>query len=155
MAKNTLQDHANNLQGLPVFITDDSQIIDTLKFCERTIKNTDGSKRFHTPWWYIPIMISYLFALILEFVMDKLHPRIIRKKIPVSPTGIVAYFSSIIMYNRLRASIHLHYTPIYKHDVARKISAKFYSESNSIEDEYRLQSYKYLSKDFKYIKLSK
>uniref|UniRef100_A0A1B6E4D6 3-beta hydroxysteroid dehydrogenase/isomerase domain-containing protein n=1 Tax=Clastoptera arizonana TaxID=38151 RepID=A0A1B6E4D6_9HEMI len=153
VAKDELNNSSNTIEGLPVFITDESQIVDNLKFCERTIKKTDGSKCYNTPWWYFPIIISYYLAMAMEFFMDKLYPHIIPNRLPISPTGTVAYLSSLILYNGLRASIHLNYEPIYKTDVAYKRASKYYSERNLSKDEYFSQSCKYLSKDYKYVEI--
>lgn len=63
-AKNTLRKSPDSVAGLPITITDDTPIIDVLRFCQKMSKD---SKNCITPSaWNIPTLISYFCGWIVE-----------------------------------------------------------------------------------------
>jgi 3beta-hydroxy-delta5-steroid dehydrogenase / steroid delta-isomerase len=49
-------------------------------------------------------------------------------KLSFPPCGMLSYMSSIMLFNRLRASIYLDYDPIIKEEDAISRSAKWYEK---------------------------
>ncbi|XP_011299580.1 3 beta-hydroxysteroid dehydrogenase/Delta 5--_4-isomerase type 1 [Fopius arisanus] len=121
-AKNTLRDRPDSIAGLPVIITDDNDVNDIGRFCERiTTKSDNYIKR--SSWW-IPLPISYTIALFIEFIMNVSNKFI--GKLPISPTSLISYLGSVFLYNRSRAAIHLDYSPIYSSHESMELSRKYY-----------------------------
>lgn len=116
--------------GLSAFITDDTPIEDTIRFCQR-ISNASTSSNDSTTariklrpsWWSIPAVITYFLALLLEIICRVLH-----FKVDFPPRGMISYLSSIIMYSRLRASIHLDYEPIFNEEKSILNSVTWYEK---------------------------
>lgn len=120
-AKNTLIEKHEKISGLPVFITDDTTIEDNISFLEKLTKN----KLKATNWW-IPAMLTYIIAVIIEIFVKHVSFPLFKSKLPYSLTSLVSYCSSVILFNRLRASIHLDYTPIYSEEVSLSRSQEYY-----------------------------
>jgi len=95
--------------GLPIFVTDDTPVNDLLTFAQKVTARADSPPRCCLSRWYIPAFVAYLIAALLEMVV-----LIVRISLPVPPRGVVAYLGSIVLYNRLRASLHLNYVPIFQ-----------------------------------------
>ncbi|XP_015114386.1 3 beta-hydroxysteroid dehydrogenase/Delta 5--_4-isomerase type 1 [Diachasma alloeum] len=121
-AKNTLRDRPDCIAGLPITITDDNEVNDIARFCERITKDSDCYVKRSS--WCIPLPVSYLIALLVEFIMSVSNRFIGR--LPVSPTSLIAYVGSVFLYDRSRASIHLDYSPIYSPDDSMELSRKYY-----------------------------
>ena len=126
-AKDTLKKSPQNIAGLPVFITDDTPIEDTTRFCQRLSRATTNLK-FRPTWWSMPAFLTYFMAFLLESIIKLLNPMCSAVKLQFPPCALVAYASSIIMYNRLRASIHLDYEPIFDESNSIKNSANWYEK---------------------------
>lgn len=125
-AKDTLKTSPEKIAGLPIFITDDTPIEDTTRFCQRLSRATTTLKLRPT-WWSVPAFFAYFVAFLLEFLLKLMHP-ICGTKVAVPPRALVAYAGSIIMYSRLRASIHLDYEPIFNEEKSITNSANWYEK---------------------------
>nr|CAD7571432.1 unnamed protein product [Timema californicum] len=121
-AKDALLDNPGGAAGLPVFITDDTPIDDLLRFASRvTATADDPSLRCRCTRWYVPALLAYLLAAILERLITWCAHPLLRVRLPVSPSGVVSYLGSIVLYNRLRAAIQLDYSPVYSSEQAVRI----------------------------------
>lgn len=111
------------IAGLPIFITDDTPVDDLLIFAQKVTTRADLPPRCCLSRWYIPALLAYMVAAIIELV-------VMMTRIPLSvpPCGIVAYLGSIVLYNRLRASLHLNYMPIFQPDETYSRSNKYYTK---------------------------
>ncbi|XP_075217878.1 3 beta-hydroxysteroid dehydrogenase/Delta 5--_4-isomerase type 1 [Lycorma delicatula] len=127
-AKNILQQDPTRIAGLPVFINDDSPVRDIIKFSLNLINNPISKKKhYRLSWWYLPIFISYIITSFIEFIFKLIYPSVIRKRLPVAPKSVVTFLGSILLYSRLRASIHLNYSPIYTYKESEMKSVQFYT----------------------------
>lgn len=126
-AKDTLKNEPKKIAGLPVFITDDTPIEDTTRFCQRISRATNTLKLRPT-WWSLPTFFTYFIAFLLEFFVQIANRLFTGVKLSFQPRTLVAYASSIIMFSRLRASIHLDYEPIFKEDKSILNSAGWYEK---------------------------
>ncbi|XP_046620786.1 3 beta-hydroxysteroid dehydrogenase/Delta 5--_4-isomerase type 4 isoform X3 [Neodiprion virginianus] len=122
-AKNALARCPDGIGGLPVFVTDDTTVENLLRFCERLTRN---SNHHVTLSWSIPIVVSYICAVVAELAIAYLP--FFRKKLPISPRSLIAYLGSMILHNRSRAAIHIGYTPIFTRDEALRVSSAYYSK---------------------------
>lgn len=110
------------ISGLPVFITDDTTVADTTRLCEKfTYEPETGKSLCRQSWWSVPLVLSLLIALLSQTLSS-----IMNIKLPVSPCGLISYLGSIVYFSRLRASIHMDYSPVYNEDESIKMSSKFY-----------------------------
>lgn len=77
-------------------------------------------------------MITYCIAWLLEFTMRWLLAPLWRTagaaplRLSFPPCALVSYAGSIILFNRLRAAIHLDYEPIFAETDAIALSAAWY-----------------------------
>lgn len=126
-AKDTLKQSPTKIAGLPIFITDDTPIEDTTRFCQRLSRATTNLKLQPT-WWSVPTFLTYFLAFLLECIMKYLINPMYGGKLQFPPCALVAYASSIIMYSRLRASIHLDYEPIFNEEKSILNSANWYEK---------------------------
>lgn len=126
-AKDTLKKQPKKIAGLPVFITDDTPIEDTTRFCQRISRATTTLKLRPT-WWSVPATLTYFIAFLLELFVQLANRFYSGVKLSFQPRALVAYASSIIMFSRLRASIHLDYEPIFKEDKSILNSASWYEK---------------------------
>ncbi|KAG4073766.1 hypothetical protein HA402_000990 [Bradysia odoriphaga] len=126
-AKDTLKREPKKIAGLPVFITDDTPIEDTTRFCQRISRATNTLKLRPT-WWSVPAFFTYFIAFMLEFFVQLANRLYSGVKLSFQPRALVAYSSSIIMFSRLRASIHLDYEPIFTEDKSIQNSASWYEK---------------------------
>lgn len=67
--------------------------------------------------------------MLLEFVLRILCP-LLHFQIDFPPRGLVSYMSSIFMYSRLRASLHIDYEPRYNEKQALLDSVAWYERWN-------------------------
>lgn len=137
-AKNALNEEGGRkIGGLPMFITDDTGVVDTVRFCQRLSSVSPSgpavSKRaqinLRPSWWSVPFFVTYLIAMLLEFVLRLLCP-LLKFRIPFPPRGLVSYQSSIFLYSRLRAALHIDYDPRYTEKQALLDSAAWYEQWN-------------------------
>lgn len=110
------------ISGLPIFVTDDTPTDDLLTFAQRVTARAHLPPRCCLSRWYIPALLAYLIAALLEVVV-----LLARIPLSVSPRGAVSYLGSIVLYNRLRASLHLNYSPIFKPDESCNRANKYYT----------------------------
>lgn len=113
------------VNGLPVFVTDDTGINDVSRFLQKMALMGERFK-VKTSWWYLPHFLFFFLAFLLEVVVRIAYPYT-KYRLPYSPRAIASYTSSMLMYNRLRASIHMDYMPLYDPDVSAERSAKWYA----------------------------
>lgn len=109
------------IAGLPIFITDDTPVDDLLIFAQKVTTRSDLPPRCCLSRWYIPALLAYMIAGLLEAVV-----LIARIPLPFPPRGTVAYLGSIVLYSRLRASLHLDYTPVFPSDESHSRANKYY-----------------------------
>ena len=106
--------------GLPIFVTDDTPVDDLLRFVEKVCSPCCRQSR-----WYMPSLVAYLAAILLELVLE-----VTGTSVPVPPRGSVSYLGSLVSYSRLRAALHLDYSPIYQTAQCYKVSKQYYSNLN-------------------------
>lgn len=124
-AKHTLKNCSKNIAGLPVFVTDDTPIEDTSRFCQRLSRQTDAFNIRPTSW-SIPSLIGYLVAFLLELIIMILNP-IFGIKLSFQPRALSAYAGSLLQYSRLRAELHMDYDPLYNEEQSLENSVKWYA----------------------------
>ncbi|KAH8298635.1 hypothetical protein KR018_004498 [Drosophila ironensis] len=125
-AYKALQVSEKAVNGLPVFVTDDTAINDVSRFIQK-MALLGGRFKVKTSWWYIPHFLFFFLAFLLEVVVRLLHPYT-KYRLPYSLRAIASYTSSMVMYNRLRASIHMDYMPLFDPDTSAERSAKWYAK---------------------------
>ncbi|KAH8384449.1 3 beta-hydroxysteroid dehydrogenase/Delta 5--_4-isomerase [Drosophila serrata] len=113
------------VNGLPVFVTDDTGINDVSRFVQKMAVLGERFK-VKTSWWYIPHFLFFFLAFLLEVVVRIAYPYT-KYRLPYSLRAIASYTSSMLMYNRLRASIHMDYMPLFDPDTSAERSAKWYA----------------------------
>lgn len=136
-AKNALSDKERKIGGLPIFITDDTAVVDTLRFCTRMSSASPSGPaiskraqiRLRPTWWSVPGFVTYLLAMLFEFVLRVVGP-LLNLQIDFPPRGLVSYMSSIFMYSRLRAALHIDYEPRFNEKQALLDSAAWYERWN-------------------------
>ncbi|KAM8709200.1 hypothetical protein ACLKA7_016072 [Drosophila subpalustris] len=114
------------VNGLPVFVTDDTAINDVSRFLQKMALMGERFK-VKTSWWSLPHFLFFFLAFLLEFVVRVAFPYT-KYRLPYSLRSIASFTSSMLMYNRLRASIHMDYMPLYDADVSAQRSAKWYAK---------------------------
>lgn len=134
-AMQTLTREPDAIGGLPVFISDDTPIEDTTRFCQRVSRAGQRQRlRLRPTWWSLPTMLTYFAAVLLELLVRWLvRPLMLRWRrhdwrLSFSPCALVAYGGSIILFSRLRASIHLDYEPIFNEAESILRSANWYEK---------------------------
>ncbi|XP_054275937.1 3 beta-hydroxysteroid dehydrogenase type 7 [Macrosteles quadrilineatus] len=121
-AKDSLLDSPTAVGGLSVFVTDDSPITDVTKFCVHLTTSDQRSPYKHS-WWYLPSLVSYFLALLLEPILTAVYG-----SMPFRPSAAVTFLASIVLYSRLRADTHLRYSPVYTYESVRTRTIKYYIE---------------------------
>lgn len=116
------------IAGLPVFVTDDTPAGDLFTFAQKVTARADLPPRCCLSRWYIPTFLAYLLAVLLE-----LAALILRIPLSVPPRGVVSFLGSTVLYNRLRASVHLDYTPIFQPQEACNRANKYYIRKKSFD----------------------
>ncbi|XP_077291622.1 3 beta-hydroxysteroid dehydrogenase/Delta 5--_4-isomerase type 2 [Arctopsyche grandis] len=122
-AMKTLGKENEEISGFPAFITDDSPVEDATRTCERLTREDDDKVLCKTNWWYIPMVVSFLIAMVLQAFSSVTSIRL-----PVSPCALISYLSSFIYFSRLRASIHMEYSPKYDEEESVGRSSVFYKQ---------------------------
>lgn len=123
-AKQTLKNSPKNIAGLPVFVTDDTPIEDTSRFCQRLSRRTNAFNIRPTSW-SLPSLIGYWLCIFLEMIISLLNP-IFGTKLSFQPRALSAYAGSLLQYSRLRAELHMDYEPLYNEERSLDDSAKWY-----------------------------
>lgn len=75
--------------------------------------------------WFVPSFICYIIAFFIEIFVLGLN-NFFKVKLEYSPRSVIAYGSSVLHYDRLRADVALDYDPLYKSDSALKRSGQWY-----------------------------
>ncbi|XP_062129759.1 3 beta-hydroxysteroid dehydrogenase/Delta 5--_4-isomerase [Drosophila sulfurigaster albostrigata] len=114
------------VNGLPVFVTDDTGINDVSRFLQKMALMGERFK-VKTSWWYLPHFLFFFLAFLLEFIVRLAFPYT-KYRLPYSLRSIASFTSSMLMYNRLRASIHMDYMPLFDPDISAERSAKWYAK---------------------------
>lgn len=125
-AKEALASKPKDIAGYPVFVTDESGIEDTTRFCQR-LSRANETLKLRPSWYQIPLFLSFFLAFLLELLIKALNP-IVKIKLSFPPCGLLSYMSSILLYNRIRASIYLDYEPIYSEEKAVSNAALWYEK---------------------------
>ncbi|XP_058462323.1 3 beta-hydroxysteroid dehydrogenase/Delta 5--_4-isomerase [Malaya genurostris] len=125
-AKEALASQPKDIAGYPVFVTDESGIEDTTRFCQR-LSRANETLKLRPSWYQIPLFLSFFLAFLLELLIKAFNP-IVKIKLSFPPCGLLSYLSSILLYNRIRASIYLDYEPIYSEEKAVSNSALWYEK---------------------------
>lgn len=123
-AKQTLKNSPKNIAGLPVFVTDDTPIEDTSRFCQRLSRRTNAFNIRPTSW-SLPSLLGYWLCILLEMIISLLNP-IFGTKLSFQPRALSAYAGSLLQYSRLRAELHMDYEPLYNEERSLDDSAKWY-----------------------------
>ncbi|EDX10820.1 3 beta-hydroxysteroid dehydrogenase/Delta 5--_4-isomerase [Drosophila simulans] len=113
------------VNGLPVFVTDDTGINDVSRFVQKMAVLGERFK-VKTSWWYVPHFLFFFLAFLLEVLVRVAYPYT-KYRLRYSLRAIASYTSSMLMYNRLRASIHMDYMPLFDPDASAERSAKWYA----------------------------
>lgn len=113
-----------NIAGLPVFVTDDTPIEDTSRFCQRISRRTNAFNIRPTSW-SIPSLLGYFFAFLLELIVSILNP-LFGTKLSFQPRALSAYAGSLLQYSRLRAELHMDYEPLYDEEQSLANSVEWY-----------------------------
>ncbi|XP_073984094.1 3 beta-hydroxysteroid dehydrogenase/Delta 5--_4-isomerase type 3 isoform X2 [Rhodnius prolixus] len=129
-AYKSLNENADSVAGLPMFVTDDSNVTDLLFFCKRLCTPQKAKSKTLSPTsWYIPTLISFIFFTIFEIIykyLCKVFPLLHR--LPISPKAFVIYLGSVIFFSSLRAILYLDYNPIYEKNDALVRSNLYYTK---------------------------
>lgn len=122
--KNKLKIEPKSISGLPIFITDDTPVTDAVRFTQRVNMDMEVFKIRPTSW-SIPFLLCYMLALLTELVL-KVVNLFTKLHVKYCPRGVLAFASSLILYDRLRSAISLEYEPIYSVGEGFARSAKWY-----------------------------
>lgn len=123
-AMETLKNAPKNIAGLPVFVTDDTPIEDSARFCQRLSRRTNVFNIRPTSW-SVPSLLGYWLAILLEMIISLLNP-IFGTKLSFQPRALAAYAGSLLQYSRLRAELHMDYEPLYNEERSLDDSVKWY-----------------------------
>ena len=123
-ARNKLKTNPKNVSGLPIFITDDTPVTDAVRFAQRVNVDMELYKIKPTSW-SIPFLLCYMLAMLLEIGL-KLINLFMKVQVKYCPRGLLAFGSSLILYDRLRSAIALEYEPIYTVSEGFSRSGKWY-----------------------------
>lgn len=123
-ARNKLKTTPSSISGLPIFITDETPVTDAVRFTQRVNVDMDLFKIKPTSW-SVPFLLCYMLAMLLEMAL-KLINVFTRLQVTYCPRGMLAFGSSLILYDRLRSAISLDYEPIYTVNQGFSRSAKWY-----------------------------
>lgn len=122
--KNKLKTEPKKISGLPIFITDDTPVTDAVRFTQRVNMDMEIFKIKPTSW-SIPFLLCYMLAMLLELVLKVINV-FTKVQVKYCPRGLLAFGSSLVLYDRLRSSISLDYEPIYSVIEGFSRSAKAY-----------------------------
>ncbi|XP_067647714.1 3 beta-hydroxysteroid dehydrogenase/Delta 5--_4-isomerase type 4 isoform X2 [Eurosta solidaginis] len=125
-AYKTLKATPKAIAGLPVFITDDTPINDVTRFIQK-MALLGGKFKIDLTLWYLPHFLFFLLSFLFEFFVQLLHP-VTKYKLACSLRAIASFTASVLMFNRLRASIHMDYVPLVDPEEAAQVSARWYAQ---------------------------
>lgn len=125
-AKETMKKSPKNIAGLPVFVTDDTPIEDTARFCQRLSRRTNAFNIRPTSW-SLPSLLGHWLSILFELIILVLHP-IFGTTLSFQPRALSAYAGSLLQYSRLRAELHMNYEPLYSEEFALDESVKWYEK---------------------------
>lgn len=123
-AKSKLNAEPKSIAGMPIFITDDSPVTDTVRLTQRINLDMETFKIKPAPW-SVPFLLCYVVAVIAEMLI-KFVNLFTKYQVKYCPCGMLAFAASIVLYDRLRSSIALEYEPIYGVNEGFSRSAKWY-----------------------------
>ena len=123
-AKEKLKNEPKSISGMPIFITDDTPVTDTVRLTQRINVDMETFKIKPTSW-SIPYVLCYLVAMLFEAFI-KVVNAFTEYRVKYSPCGMLAAAASFVLYDRLRSSIALEYEPIYGVNEGFSRSAKWY-----------------------------
>lgn len=112
------------ITGLPIFVTDDTPVTDTIRFSQRVNADMDTLKLKPTSW-SIPLLFCYFIAFLMEMILLTVN-RFVKVQLTYAPRSLISFGSSMVLLDRLRAAIHLEYEPIYTVKQGFSRSAKWY-----------------------------
>lgn len=123
-AKNKLKADPKAISGLPIFITDETSVTDTIRFTQRV--NVDMEMFKITPTsWAIPFILCYMLAILVEMTLKVIN-LFTKYHVQYCPRGMLGFASSLLLYDRLRSEIWLEYDPIYSVAESFSRSGKWY-----------------------------
>lgn len=123
-AKETLKKSPKGIIGLPIFVTDDSPVEDTSRFCQR-LSRAQNTFNIRPTSWSLPSLLAYFIAFLLEMIVSILNP-LFGVKLQFQPRALSGYAGSMFLYCRLRADINLDYEPLYNEEKSIQVSADWY-----------------------------
>jgi len=85
------------VNGLPVFVTDDTGINDVSRFVQKMAVLGERFK-VKTSWWYIPHFLFFFLAFLLEVVVKVAYPYT-KYRLRYSLRALASYTSSMLMYS--------------------------------------------------------
>ncbi|CAD7003441.1 3 beta-hydroxysteroid dehydrogenase/Delta 5--_4-isomerase type 2 [Ceratitis capitata] len=125
-AYKTLKSTPNAIAGLPVFITDDTPINDVTRFIQK-MALLGGKFKVNLSLWYLPHFLFFFISFLIELMLQLLYP-VTKFKLAHSLRAIASFTASVLMFNRLRASIHMDYVPLIEPEEAAQQSARWYAQ---------------------------
>ncbi|XP_011201974.2 3 beta-hydroxysteroid dehydrogenase/Delta 5--_4-isomerase type 3 [Bactrocera dorsalis] len=125
-AYKTLKATPKAIAGLPVFVTDDTPINDVTRFIQK-MALLGGKFKINLTLWYLPHFLFFLLSFLTELFVQLLYP-VTKYKLSYSLRAIASFTASVLMFNRLRASIHMDYVPLVEPEDAAQESARWYAQ---------------------------
>ncbi|KNC23310.1 hypothetical protein FF38_10731, partial [Lucilia cuprina] len=125
-AYKTLKSNPKAIAGLPIFVTDDTPINDISRFIQKIALLGGNYKVRHTSW-YLPHFLFFFIALLTELLIKVLAP-FKNMSMKFSLRAISSFTASVMMFNRLRAAIHMDYVPLIDVETSLQKSANWYSK---------------------------
>lgn len=125
-AYKTLKATPKAIAGLPVFVTDDTPINDVTRFIQK-MALLGGKFKINLTLWYLPHFLFFLLSFLAELFVQLLYP-VTKFKLAYSLRAIASFTASVLMFNRLRASIHMDYVPRVEPEEAAQVSACWYGQ---------------------------
>lgn len=89
--------------------------------------NATGTLKFKTSFWYIPHFIFYFLAFLTEMFIKASNP-LFNYKLNYSLRAIASFTASVLLFNRLRADIHIDYEPLFDEKKSLEQSGKWYNK---------------------------
>lgn len=123
-AREKLNTDPKRISGLPIYITDDSPVTDTVRLTQRIASDMETFKVKPTSW-SIPLLICVMIAMLYEKFINFVN-LFTKYQVKYCPRGMLDYAASFVLLDRLRASIALEYEPIYAVNDGFSRSAKWY-----------------------------
>lgn len=107
-----------------LFLIKDTPVTDTVRFTQRINMDMEMLKIKPTSW-SVPFLLCYMLAFLFEVVLKVINV-FTNVHVKYCPRGMLAFASSLVLYDRLRSSISLDYEPIYTVNEGFSRSAKSY-----------------------------